>query len=51
MASNPLGGRVNDDVGAVVDGTDKVSAGSEGVVDDEGDLVVMSNLVAGSRIK
>lgn len=32
VAADPLGGRVNDDVGAVVDGADKVSTGTKSVV-------------------
>ena len=33
MATNPLGGRVNDDIGTMVDGSDKVTASTKGVVD------------------
>lgn len=32
VATNPFGGGVDDDVGAVVDGTDEVASSSEGVV-------------------
>jgi hypothetical protein len=33
VAADPLGGRVDDDVGAVLNGADKVAASTEGVVD------------------
>jgi hypothetical protein len=33
VAADPFGGRVDNDVGAVVDGADKVAAGTKGVVD------------------
>jgi hypothetical protein len=33
VAADPFGGGVDDDVGAVVDGTDEVAACTEGVVD------------------
>ena len=35
VAADPLGRRVHDDVGAVVDGTDEIAAGTKGVVDLE----------------
>lgn len=33
VAADPLGGRVDDDVGAVLDGSDKVATSTKGVVD------------------
>ena len=44
VAANPLGGGVDDNVGAVVDGTDKVTSSTKGVVDDQGDALVVSDL-------
>lgn len=33
VAADPLGGRVDDNVGAVVDGSDEVTASAKGIVD------------------
>ncbi|KAB8760612.1 hypothetical protein FH972_026604 [Carpinus fangiana] len=43
VAANPLGGRVDDNVGAVVDGAHKVAAGAKGVVDDDGHAVLVGD--------
>ena len=41
VAPDPLGGRLDHHVGAVLDGAAQVAAGREGVVDDERDAVVV----------
>lgn len=33
VAADPLGGRVNDNVGAVVNGSDEVAASAKGIID------------------
>lgn len=49
VTADPLGGRVDDNVGTVVDGTDKVSAGAKGVVNDKGNAAVVGDL--GDRLE
>ena len=49
MAADPLGGRGDHDVGAVVDRAADVAGGAEGVVDDERDAVVVGDL--GERLE
>lgn len=41
VAADPLGDRLNDNVGAELEGADEVASAAEGVVDDEGDLVLV----------
>ncbi len=43
MAAQELGGRVHDDVGPVLEGADQVRR-RHGVVDDEGDVVLLRDL-------
>ena len=51
VAANPLRRAVDDDVRAVLDGADEVTADAEGVVDDERDAVVVGDLGDGGDIK
>lgn len=44
VTTNPLGGRVDDDISTVLDGADEVTAGAEGVVDNHGDTVLVGNV-------
>lgn len=44
MATDPLGSTVHDDVCAVLDRVDDIAAGTEGVVDNQGDAMVMRDL-------
>ena len=51
VAGKVLGGAVVDDVRAVLDGADEVAADTEGVVDDEGDAMVVSDLGNSGDVK
>lgn len=44
MAANPLGSRVDDNVGSVLNGLDQVASSAEGVVYYKGNAVVVGNL-------
>lgn len=44
MSSNPLGGRVNNNISTVLNGADQVSTGSKGVVNNQGHTVFMNSL-------
>ena len=44
VASNPLGSTVHNDVCAVLDWVDNIAAGTEGVVDDQGNAMVVGDL-------
>jgi hypothetical protein len=44
VASNPLGSTVHDDICAVLDWVDNIAAGTEGVVDDQGNPMVVGDL-------
>ena len=50
MAPDPLGGGVDDDVGAEVDGPAGVAGGAEGVVHHERDAVVVGDLGQGLEV-
>lgn len=50
VAANPLGGGVDDNVGTVVNGTDKVASSAKGVVDDQGDALLVSDLGNGLKV-
>lgn len=49
VAADPLGGRVDNNVGAVLDGLAEVAAGTKGVVDNDGDALLVRGL--GDRLK
>lgn len=44
VAANPLSSGVHDNVGSVLNGLDQVTSSAEGVVDYEGNAVVVGNL-------
>lgn len=50
VAADPLGGRVDDNVGAVLDRLAEVAAGTEGVVDNDGDALLVGGLGDGLKV-
>lgn len=51
MSVDPLGGTVNDNVCSVFDRANKVSTSAKGVVNDEGDPIVVCDLGDGLEIR
>lgn len=50
MSSNPLGGRVNNDISTVVDWADEITASAEGVVNDQWNACVVGNFGQGLKV-